>query len=83
MAISRCQNLRVGVSIVYWMYMPTTGEKQSKLVHMKLDQALLERLDDFRFKHRLQSRTEAARCLMRLALDQKLTPKDEGSNSHA
>jgi len=52
-----------------------TGEKQ--MVHMRLDQALLKRLDDFRFKHRFESRSEAARWLMRAALDAKLAPKGE------
>lgn len=59
--------------------MPTaTEEKQSQLVHMRLDQALLKRLDDFRFKHRFESRAEAARWLMKHALDQKPAPKSPG-----
>jgi metal-responsive CopG/Arc/MetJ family transcriptional regulator len=53
----------------------TTEEKQ--LVHMRLDRALLKRLDDFRFKHRFESRSEAARWLMKAALDAKMTPKGE------
>ncbi|MGA2268138.1 MAG: hypothetical protein ABSH44_06665 [Bryobacteraceae bacterium] len=44
---------------------------------MRLDQALLKRLEDFRFRHRFQSRSEAARWLMKAALDAKLAPKEE------
>jgi len=46
-----------------------------QLVHMRLDQALLKRLEDFRFKHRFESRSEAARWLMKAALDAKLAPQ--------
>jgi metal-responsive CopG/Arc/MetJ family transcriptional regulator len=42
---------------------------------MRLDVPLLKRLDDFRFKYRFESRSEAARWLMKHALDQKPTPK--------
>jgi metal-responsive CopG/Arc/MetJ family transcriptional regulator len=52
-----------------------TDEKQ--MVHMRLDQALLKRLEDFRFKHRFESRSAAARWLMKAALDAKMTPKGE------
>jgi metal-responsive CopG/Arc/MetJ family transcriptional regulator len=52
-----------------------TDEKQ--LVHMRLDQTLLKRLDDFRFRYRFESRSEAARWLMKTALDAKLAPKGE------
>jgi metal-responsive CopG/Arc/MetJ family transcriptional regulator len=47
---------------------------------MRLDRALLKRLDDFRFKHRFESRSEAARWLMKLALDQKPVPTVEGKD---
>jgi hypothetical protein len=56
--------------------MKSSDDKQ--MVHMRLDAALLKRLDDFRFKHRFESRTEAACWLMKLALDQKPAPKPEG-----
>jgi metal-responsive CopG/Arc/MetJ family transcriptional regulator len=49
-----------------------------QMVHMRVDVTLLKRLDDFRFKHRFESRSEAARWLMKLALDQKPTPRTEG-----
>lgn len=61
-------------SIAYTRDMPG-DEKQ--MIHMRLDSALLRRLDDFRFKNRFESRSEAARWLMAWALDQKPTvPKE-------
>ena len=53
---------------------------ENQMVHMRLDRALLKRLDDFRFKHRFESRSEAARWLMKLALDQKPVPVAEGKD---
>jgi hypothetical protein len=66
-----------GLERLYYMYMPTTEKEKpaSQLMHIVIDGPLLKRLDDFRFKNRLESRSEAVRCLMKLALDQKLTPK--------
>jgi len=57
--------------------MPSTNDEKQKMVHMRLDQQLLKRLDDFRFRRRFESRSEAARWLMKAALDQKLAPKAE------
>jgi metal-responsive CopG/Arc/MetJ family transcriptional regulator len=51
---------------------------ETQMVHMRLDVPLLKRLDDFRFKHRFESRSEAARWLLKRALDQKPVPKSEG-----
>ena len=48
------------------------SEKQ--MVHMQIDLPLLKRLDDFRFKYRFESRSEAARWLLKHALDQKPVP---------
>jgi len=53
---------------------------ENQMVHMRLDRTLLKRLDDFRFKHRFESRSEAARWLMKLALDQKPVPTDKGKD---
>jgi metal-responsive CopG/Arc/MetJ family transcriptional regulator len=56
--------------------MKTADDKHSKetvtgqLVHMRFDPQLLKRLDDFRFRHRFESRSEAARWLMKYTLDQ-------------
>ena len=52
-------------------------EKDTQLVHMRLESELLKRLDDFRFKHRFQTRTETARWLIDWALKQKPTPEGE------
>jgi metal-responsive CopG/Arc/MetJ family transcriptional regulator len=57
----------------------TQAEGEKQLIHMRLDRALLERLDDFRFRHRFESRSEAARWLMKVALKSKFTPKGQGN----
>jgi metal-responsive CopG/Arc/MetJ family transcriptional regulator len=46
-----------------------------QMVHMRLDPALLKRLDEFRWRHRIESRTEAARQLLTLALASNLKPE--------
>jgi metal-responsive CopG/Arc/MetJ family transcriptional regulator len=46
-----------------------------QLIHMLMDEPLLKRLDNFRIKYRLDSRSEAARWLMKAALDKDLAPK--------
>ena len=52
--------------------------EESQMVHMRVERQLLKGLDDFRFKHRFQSRSEAARWLLEWALQQK--PKPEGKS---
>ena len=54
-------------------------EDERQMIHLRLDRVLLKRLDDFRFRHRFESRSEAARWLMKAALEEKLTPKGEGN----
>lgn len=51
-------------------------EKDKTLLHILVDGTLLKRLDDFRFKNRFQSRTEAVRWLLDAALKAKLAPKE-------
>jgi metal-responsive CopG/Arc/MetJ family transcriptional regulator len=48
---------------------------EKQMIHMRLDRALLKRLDDFRFRHRFESRSEAVRWLMKAALEAKLRPE--------
>ena len=55
--------------------MPDEPEKQ--YVNVLFDDKLLSRVDDFRFKHRFQSRNEAIRWLIKAALDSKLAPKGD------
>jgi metal-responsive CopG/Arc/MetJ family transcriptional regulator len=57
-------------------YMPVETDAL-QMIHMRVAQRLLKKLDDFRFKHRFKSRSEAVRWLMKTALDAKLTPKGE------
>lgn len=60
---------------VYFAAMKSVDKKQ--MVHMRIDARLLKRLDDFRFKHRFESRTEAACWLMKVALEKKPVPAAE------
>ena len=50
---------------------------ESKYVNVLFDEKLLSRVEDFRFKNRFASRTEAIRWLIKAALDLKLAPKGE------
>ena len=46
-------------------------------VHILLEKDLMKRIDDFRFKHRFQTRAAVIRWLLDAALRVKLTPKME------
>jgi metal-responsive CopG/Arc/MetJ family transcriptional regulator len=46
-----------------------------KPVLMRFEKDVLEKIDDFRFTHRFESRTEAIRWLLRFALSQNPKPK--------
>lgn len=48
-------------------------EKQP--VHILFEKPLLKRVDDFRFKYRFESRTDAIKWLLAWALDQKPAPE--------
>ena len=52
-------------------------EPVKQFVNIAFDEKLLSRVDDFRFKNRFASRTEAIRWLIKAALDAKLAPKGE------
>jgi hypothetical protein len=47
------------------------------LLNFLVDADLLKRIDDFRFKHRFDSRAAAIKWLLDWALGQKPTPKAE------
>jgi hypothetical protein len=67
----------IDFDILYTVYTTVAKESDEKqMIHMRMDQSILKRLDDFRFKHRFESRSDAARWLLNWALDQK--PKPEG-----
>jgi hypothetical protein len=51
------------------------GSDEKQMIHMRMDQSILKRLDDFRFKHRFESRSDAARWLLNWSLDQKPKPE--------
>jgi len=46
-------------------------------INVLFDEKLLARVDDFRFKNRFMSRTEAIRWLITAALDAKLKPEGQ------
>lgn len=45
-------------------------------LNLLLDEELLKKIEDFRFKHRFKNRTEAIRWLIDAALKAKLVPKE-------
>jgi hypothetical protein len=47
------------------------------LLNFIVDEALLKRIDDFRFKHRFQTRAAAVKWLLDWALRQKPKPDNE------
>jgi hypothetical protein len=53
--------------------MPESSEKQ--FLHFVIEPVLLERLDDFRFKHRFPTRAAAIKWLLNWGLGQKPAPK--------
>ena len=51
------------------------ADEEKQPVHLLIEKPLLKRLDDFRFKGRFESRTNAIKWLLKAALDAKLAPK--------
>ena len=54
-----------------------TIEVTGKNLLVLFDSKLLAKVDDFRFKHRFTTRSEAIRWLIKAALAAKLVPKAE------
>jgi len=52
-------------------------KKDFQLVHIQFDLGLLKKLDDFRFTNRIDSRSQAARWLVKAALEAKMKPPKE------
>jgi hypothetical protein len=67
----------LAVLAILWV-MPKQSTTESQMVHMLIDKPLLKRLDDFRFNGRFESRNEAARWLMKWALDRNAKPEKAG-----
>jgi hypothetical protein len=53
-------------------------DKKEQMIHLRLDDGLLKRLEDFRFKQRFESRTAALRWLLDWGLKQKPAPQHKG-----
>jgi len=65
-----------GMSTVFMGYNQFVASKKPLVYHIKLDEAILKRLDDFRFTRRFESRSDALRWLLNWALDQKPAPPE-------
>lgn len=46
-----------------------------QMVHLRLERAMLDRIDDMRFKYRFESRSEMVRWLLDWALSQNPKPR--------
>jgi hypothetical protein len=57
--------------------MAKTEDSDLQMVHMRMEPVLLKRVDDFRFKHRFENRSQAIRWLLDWALGQKPQPPAE------
>lgn len=51
--------------------------EEIKALHLMLAKRLVDRVDDFRFKHRFETRKEAIEWLLEAALNAKLAPAKE------
>lgn len=61
---------------MYLVYSRWMAEKKKlQMVHLRLEEAMLDRLDDLRFKYRFESRSEVIRWLLEWALSQNPKPK--------
>jgi metal-responsive CopG/Arc/MetJ family transcriptional regulator len=52
-------------------------KKLPQMVHLRLDSEILQQLDDFRFQHRFESRSDAIRWLLSWALSRKPDPRKQ------
>ncbi len=62
---------------MYVIHFVGMANEEKQPVHLLIEKPLLKRLDDFRFKGRFESRTDAIKWLLKAALDAKLGPKGE------
>jgi len=59
------------------IYSKAQMAEEKQPVHMLFEKSLLKRLDDFKFKHRFDSRTDVIRWLLEWALKQNPKPPAE------
>jgi metal-responsive CopG/Arc/MetJ family transcriptional regulator len=62
------------ISGISCIFLPMLRKTLSHLIHLRLKKELLEKLDDFRFTHRFESRTETIHWLLEYALKQNPKP---------
>jgi len=53
------------------------SKKEDVFLNIKVDQDLMDRIDDFRFLRRFDTRAQAVRFLLNYALDKCPDPKEE------
>jgi hypothetical protein len=52
----------------------TKATDETQMVHLRLEQSLLKRLEDFRFRQRFPTRSAAIKWLLEWALSRKPVP---------
>ena len=68
--------LRLSIQAKWNILLKAMGGKTDKpLLNFVIDPELLKRVDDFRFKHRFQTRAAAIKWLLDAALKAKLAPE--------
>jgi hypothetical protein len=64
------------ISGISCIFLPMPRKTQpSSMFHLRLKKELREKLDDFRFTHRFETRTDAIHWLLEFALSQNPKPK--------
>ena len=62
------------ISGISCIFLPMRRKTQSSVFHLRLKKELREKIDDFRFTHRFETRTEAIHWLLEFALKQNPKP---------
>ena len=76
--ISKVYKIRAIVKRFYSLYtLVTRMSRETQLLHIRLDGDIIASLDDYRFSHRLETRTDAIKFLLRYGLGQNPVPPEE------
>lgn len=63
------------ISGISCIFLPMPRKTPSQFIHLRLKKELVEKIDEFRFTQRFESRTEAIHWLLEHALSQNPKPK--------
>ena len=63
------------ISGISCIFLPMQRKTQSSMFHLRLKKELRAKIDEFRFTHRFETRTEAIHWLLEFALNQNPKPK--------